>query len=182
MTGNKRGFSVVEIIVVVAIVAIVSVAAVPVAEIAYIRTQEELLRNNLETIRQAIDNWKQDCRIAISRQVSPADLMKVHESQFYPPSLMALVNPNASYDIVIDDIEFLFYPRKYLQNIPADPFVRSVTWKIHYASGSNTEIFDGEDPVIPAQHRGIFDISPVADVNLRRGFTTAVNGTQYANW
>lgn len=191
MTGNNRGLSLFEMLLVVAMIGTLAIAAVPVAELAYIRTQEQLLEENLELIRSAIKDWKIDCRMALTRQIqSEANaaeiILDMPDALLHPPSLVALANPDPSYSIewkhndLTTDFSAMFYPRKYLQRIPTDPFVGRPAWKLHYTDGTTGE-FDGIDPSTGA-HR-LFDVSPVSDLGgRRRGFVQAIDGTKYEYW
>lgn len=194
MTGksNNSGLSLFEMLVVVTIVGVLAVAAVPVAEISYIKAQETLLEENLETIRAAITAWKADCRMAIIRQIqsdpNAADIIvDMPDSKLYPPSLGALANPPASLDRTWDygvlSISYTatFYPRQYLQRIPIDPFVGAPVWDLHYASGTLVGTFDNGETTPPGVE-GLFDVSPTADSGKRRGFVQAIDGTKYEDW
>lgn len=191
MTGNNRGLSLFEILMVIAMISVLAVASVPVAELAYIRTQEQLLEENLKLIRSAIKNWKIDCRTALTKQIqnetNAADIiLDMPDSKLPPPSLGALANPEPSYPITWNYSESstftaTFHPRKYLQQIPIDPFVGAPIWNLHYASGTKVGLFeDGDDK--PEKVEGLFDVSPNGDTNKRRGFVLAIDGTKYEDW
>ena len=193
MSGKrKKGFSLFEMLLVVAMIGLISTAAVPVAELMFIKTKENELEANLAQIRQAIKLYKRDCRNVILKQLQKGygDLHKVPDSEFYPRSLISLMNPS----ILIGGKHSIndpqggtvdFYPKPYLNSIPVDPFVGAATWKVHYASGTTPTIFEGGDIVgpIPADHVGILDVSPVDNTgNRRRGFVQAIDGTNYTDW
>lgn len=185
MSGNRKGFSLFEMLIVVAIMGVIAIAAVPIAEISYVKTQETLLENSLEEIRTAIALWKRDCRNVVVAQGDYNSLYNVHDSQLYPPTLEALVNPAAAYPIVATDGITLvanFSPRPYLQAIPQDPFVGAPKWKVYFASGTAGLYEDGVTTP-PADASGVFDISCVDNTgNQRRGFVTAIDGTKYEDW
>lgn len=186
MTGRTNsGLTTIEILIVMTVVSIIALAAVPVAEISYVKTQEDALRYNLQLIRTAIIRWKQDCRSALIRQ-SGVDSYFIPDSKLYPESLMQLVNPPQMITITWqdyygNDIFADFYPRQYLQTLPQDPFIGRPYWDIHYASGSQIGLFDGQENH-PADHAGIFDVSPHPDSSTRRGFVRAIDGTLYKDW
>jgi prepilin-type N-terminal cleavage/methylation domain-containing protein len=202
MNGNRRkGFSLFEMLMVVAMIGVISTAAVPVAELMFIKSKENELEANLAQIRQAIKLYKRDCRNAILKQLQKGygDLHNVPDSEFYPRSLISLVNP------ALDPVNLPggkhtvndpqggvvgFPPRSYLNTIPIDPFVGASIWCVHYASGTNVGVFEGGEPPVPAiatqpltEHKGIFDVSPVDNTgNRRRGFVQAIDGTNYTDW
>jgi len=55
-----RGFTFVELMVVVTIIVILITIAIPVYQKSIIRTKESVLKNNLFTLRQVIDNYTYD--------------------------------------------------------------------------------------------------------------------------
>jgi general secretion pathway protein G len=186
MTGNK-GFTLFEMLIVVAIIGVIALAAVPVAEISYVKTQETELQNNLESIRQAIRTWKNDCRRFVTNQTSSKDAFYLHDSLLYPPGVIDLMNPNpAGYTINWTSDSgpqsVTFKPYKYLRNIPIDPFVGAPRWIVHFASGTSTVTFQSSPIVPPADHVGVFDVSPDPNSSVRRGFVTAIDGTNYEDW
>lgn len=198
MNGNRRkGFSLFEMLLVVALLGVISTATVPVAELMFIKTKETELENNLAQIRQAISLWKRDCRNAVVKQYGYNNLHLVPDSNLYPPSLNALMRPDqlgggtGRHDVLDPDgvtVRASFYPKPYLNSIPIDPFVGAATWRVHYASGTNSVIFENGAIVgpVPADHVGILDVAPVENDappgNRRRGFVQAIDGTNYTDW
>jgi len=192
MTG-KQGFSLFEMLIVVAIMGVIALAAVPVAEITYVKTQETQLENSQDAIREAIILWKRDCRNAVAGQFSGGYtlLFTIPDSQLYPPSLEELVKPSPPYTfltregiIATDSFNnpVVFYPKPYLNAIPADPFVGAQEWSVHCASGTSPGTYSSGITTLPADHVGIMDISCVTDPVKRRGFVTAIDGTKYEDW
>lgn len=173
-------------LIVVAIMGVIALAAVPVAEITYIKTQETLLENNQDAIREAIMLWKRDCRNALVAQISGgySAILTVSDSELYPPSLEVLVKPVSPYAIYdrAGDLVANFYPKPYLNAIPADPFVGAAEWVVHYASGTTPGTYTAGNTTLPADHVGVMDISCVADPAKRRGFVMAIEGTKYEDW
>ncbi|GAB4278932.1 MAG: hypothetical protein Kow0029_22480 [Candidatus Rifleibacteriota bacterium] len=190
MIGNKvkSGFSLFEMLVVVAIVGVLALAAVPVAEITYVKALETELQNNLDVIRTAIQAWKTDCRNSLISQTSTSAVNELDDSRLYPPGILDLMNPNPlGYDInwpdpIAGPYFSNFKPLPYLQKIPSDPFVGSPRWKVYFASGTSTVIFNSSPIVPPPNHVGVFDISVDPDPTVRKGFVTAIDGTNYSDW
>lgn len=173
-------------LIVVAIMGVIALATVPVAEITYIKIQETLLENNQAAIREAIMLWKRDCRNAVIAQISDgyAAILTVSDSKFYPPSLEVLVKPALSYPIHDRSGTEVakFFPKPYLNAISGDPFVGAAEWVVHYASGTIPGTYSAGSTTLPADHVGVMDISCIADPATRRGFVTAIDGTEYKDW
>jgi len=185
---NKLGFSLFEMLIVVAIVGAIALAAVPVAEITYVKNQESQLENALADIRKAISLWKRDCLNVVNYQ-KPAGIdviLDIPDSELYPPSLEALVNPSPPYSIMASDGALIgvdFYPKPYLDHIPQDPFVGASEWTVHYASGSDTGSYSaGITSTLGVNHKGIFDVSCISDPSRRRGFVKGIDGTNFTDW
>ncbi len=194
MTGkNRSGFSLFEMLIVVAIMGVLAISAVPVAEITYIKGKETELEQSLEQIRQAIKLFKRDCRNAVAQQYGYSNLIYVPDSALYPASLTILMKPDllpggiflvkATSGPDSGTIVAEFYPKKYLEYIPEDPFVGRAAWLVHYASGTTPAEYDQGEITDPADHVGIFDVSCVDNSGGRRkGFVQAIDGTNYVDW
>ena len=206
---TKKGFSLVEMLVVVGILALLASASVPVAELAFNTSKEEELQNSLESMREAINLYRRDCRNAIVTQIGYDNLNKVPFWRICPESLETL----ATSTTVTFDVEgkpVVFYTKQYLDRIPADPFVGRACWLIHVASGpANVKAaYNFRDPATRGytypedfeigntgmlrpepQWHGVFDVSCIAsntvdedDYYTRRGFNVSVDGTLYEDW
>jgi len=194
MTGNavtKKGFSLIEMLVVVTIIGVLATAAVPVAEISFVGLKESELKDNLATIRSAIQAWRKNCQQAVEKQVgSKAAMFDAPDAKMYPPSIFDLVKPRDEGYVVSwtaeltgDDETATFYPKPYLNKLPEDPFIGGAIWTEYYASGTATITYYAPgNEATPANHEGIFDVSPVASPTLRKGFVTSIDGTKYEDW
>ena len=158
MTGkDKKGFSLIEMLIVVGILAILASASVPVAELSYNSSKEEELQKSLESMREAIALWRRDCRNAVVTQAGYDKLDKVPYCNLCPPSLEALVyfhkkDPDDGHYYVGDDYDHpidvikdkdgnqiaTFVPKRYLDKIPEDPFVGRPCWLVHVAKPIGT--------------------------------------------
>lgn len=57
---DRRGYTLVEIVIVLTIISILVSVAIPIYQKVLLRTKESVLRNNLFTLRQAIDQYTYD--------------------------------------------------------------------------------------------------------------------------
>ena len=60
LTGGRRGFTFVEMMVVITIIVILITVAIPIYQKSIIRSREAVLKNNLFTLRTVIDNYTYD--------------------------------------------------------------------------------------------------------------------------
>ncbi len=189
------GFTIMELIVVVAILGVISLAAVPFAELSFIRLKEAEFQTNLDNIRIAIQTWRQDCETSVLRQFSnrgqpTTDVGTMPDSLFFPPSIDLLAKPPAGGIILYYPpgvATATFYPRKYLNRLPDDPFVGGQCWVQHYASaaaGYNPSSIYSQGVITPAVNNGtgVFDVSAIPATDTRRGFVQAIDGSRYEDW
>jgi general secretion pathway protein G len=107
---KERGLTLVELIVTVAILAILASAAVPIARFQVKRQKERILRDDLWTMRKAIDQYKDAAdRHAFQTKV---------DSYNYPPDLQTLV----------DGVDVQGKKVKFLRRIPVDPMTGNNDW------------------------------------------------------
>src|SRR5580693_3402891 len=107
---GEAGLTLVELIVTVAILAILASAAVPMARFQAKRQKERILRDELWTMRKAIDEYKDAAdRHAFQTKV---------DSYNYPPDLQTLVN---GVDVQGKKVRFL-------RKIPTDPMTGRAEW------------------------------------------------------
>ena len=59
-SGNRSGYTLVELMIVMAIISILVSIAVPLYQKALLRSKESILKNNLFTLRTVIDNYSYD--------------------------------------------------------------------------------------------------------------------------
>jgi general secretion pathway protein G len=107
---NRRGVTLIELIVAIAIMAILTGAAVPIARVAIKREKEKRLHAALWEMRDAIDRYKD----AADRGAFQVKL----GSEGYPPDLDTLVN---GVDVNGKKIRFL-------RRIPVDPMTGDTDW------------------------------------------------------
>ncbi len=109
-SANRRGVTLIELIVAIAIMAILTGAAVPIARVSIKRDKEKRLRAALWEMRDAIDRYKD----AADRGAFQVKL----GSEGYPPDLDTLVN---GVDVGGKKIRFL-------RRIPVDPMTGNTDW------------------------------------------------------
>lgn len=108
--NGEAGLTLVELIVTVAILAILASAAVPIARFQVKRQKERILRDELWTMRKAIDEYKDAAdRHAFQTKV---------DSYNYPPDLQTLV----------DGVDVQGKKVKFLRRIPVDPMTGNDDW------------------------------------------------------
>ncbi|MBI1425280.1 MAG: prepilin-type N-terminal cleavage/methylation domain-containing protein [Gammaproteobacteria bacterium] len=134
---QRRGFTLIELMISLAIVALLSTIALPISELAVTRAKEQELHSALQQIRSAIDAYKQawdNGQIAASLNKSG-----------YPASLEILVDG-------VDDLTSTSGQKIYfLRRIPRDPFATdpnltpAETWGKRSYESSATDPQEGDD-------------------------------------
>ena len=107
----NKGITLIELLVVIAIVGILASAAMPFSRMAVKRTKELELRGNLRILRNAIDQFHEDCE---KKRLSTVEGYCKPEQSNYPESLEQLMEPLKKAGAVDATI-------KYLRRIPRDP-------------------------------------------------------------
>lgn len=109
---REQGLSLVELIVTVAILAILSSVVYPIARFQVKRHKEQVLRDELWTMRRAIDNYKD----AADRGGIRVDV----DSDGYPPDLETLVK----------GVDIQGHKVRFLRDIPIDPMTGKTDWRL----------------------------------------------------
>jgi general secretion pathway protein G len=129
ITTRARGFTLIELIVATTILLILTGMAVPALKFAYKREQERELREDLWTIRDAIDRYKD----AADRGAFRTKL----GSDNYPPDLDTLVTGE---DVNGKKLRFL-------RKIPIDPMTGKAEWGMRSEQDDPTSDSWGEQNV-----------------------------------
>ncbi len=155
MKKGSRGFTLLELIITLGVLSIVAVAAIPYMKNSIKREREYVLRQNLRTIRKAIDAYFVDCEYR--KLVGVLDQQE--GSLCYPPDLETLVEgirpPNKEITI------------RYLRRIPVDPMTGKAEWgKKAIQDSPDNESWGGKN---------VFDVYSLST-------DTGLNGTKYREW
>jgi general secretion pathway protein G len=160
MLSNRRGLSLIELIVTMTILTVLASLILPMAEMTSRRVKEIELRRNLRIIRNAVDDYKKTFDNAVvQRTYTPA----INESG-YPKTLQDLVEGK-------DFGSLTGGKKKFLRKIPADPFAppdaKDPKWGLRsYNDNPDSTSWGGED---------VFDVYSLSE-------TTAIDGTKYKDW
>jgi general secretion pathway protein G len=159
--SDKRGLSLIEMVVTMVILTMLASLIVPSAQMASKRTKEIELKRNLREIRTAIDEYKKNYDKAQSDQKTIQTL----NATGYPKTLDLLVQG--------DDFGGLAKEKKkFLRRIPKDPFYKGAGdgdtgWGLRsHADESDTSSWGGED---------VFDVHSMSE-------GVAIDGTKYKDW
>jgi general secretion pathway protein G len=149
---TQSGMTLLELIIACAILMVLASAALPIARYSALRHKETELRNDLETMRDAIDAYreaaeKQQIKTAAGGSNYPADL----------ETLVKGVPLTANADKRI----------RFLRKIPVDPMTGHADWGLRgVADDIDSRTWGGKD---------VFDVYSTSS-------STAMNGTRYADW
>jgi general secretion pathway protein G len=150
---NQRGLTLVELIVAFTILSLLTTMAVPLARYRVRRDQERNLRLALDSIRKAIDDYK---------DASNAGKIEVKlGTEGYPESL----------DILVQGVKLLQSADgkkiKFLRRIPIDPMTNTTDWgKRSMQDDTDSQSWGGQN---------IFDV-------YTKSMDRARDGTPYATW
>ena len=156
---GHKGFTLIEVLITVTILAILASTVMPRSNMSLKRAKDTELRENLRTIRKAIDEYK--------RVWDEGRIKKNAGESGYPPDIKTLVDG-------VDDAASPQSGKKirFLRRIPRDPMNPETsiapheTWRLRsYQSG----------PDDPKEGDDVFDVYSRSD-------DTAIDGTLYKTW
>ncbi len=152
MVNDNRGFTLIEMMAVVAIVSILAAGVIPLSQMVYKRTKELELKNNLRTIRTALDAYKE---MVETKQISGQ-----LTNSGYPKTLEDLV-------VGVDTQTAAKGRKKFLRRIPKDPMNENKEWGLRsYSDEPSSTIWGGQD---------VYDVYSLSD-------RQALDGTYYKDW
>ena len=149
---DKSGVTLIEMMATLTIISILSAGILPLSQVIYKRTRELELKNNLRTLRLAIDGYK---AMADKQMIFvPAG------ATGYPETLAVLVE-----GVELNQVEKARH--KFLRRIPRDSMTESGEWGLRsYADAPDSEIWGGQD---------VYDIYSLSE-------KIALDGTSYRDW
>lgn len=157
MASQKKGFTLVEMLVTLTILSILAIAAMPLAKVAIKREKEITLHRHLRNLRDSIDAYK---KLADEKKFEFDE-----ETEGYPPDLETLVN-GIEIKITEKDEEKTKII-KFLRRIPKDPIMNSLEWGLRsYQDDADSDVWGGEN---------VYDV-------YTRSAGTALDGTKYRDW
>ena len=153
--GNRRGMSLVELIVGFTILLVLTAMAVPMARGNVRRIKERELSRSLRELREAIDKYKD---MADAGKLGPADGVDTFN---YPKTLEALVEGVKGAGQGADT------KIKFLRRIPLDPMTRTRDWGIRSMQDDpKSQGWGGQN---------VFDV-------YTKSTEKAADGTPYSEW
>ncbi len=140
-----------------AILGVLASMVLPLCEVTVKRNKELELRRSLQTIREAIDHYKDD----FERARSDKKIIVNVDDSGYPPTL----------DDLVSGVEWggLYpYPKKYLRRIPVDPFDSNRKgWGLRsYVDEPGSTFWGGQD---------VYDV-------YCQSKAEALDGSRYQDW
>ena len=149
---NNQGVTLIEMVATLAIISILATGILPLSQVVYKRTKEMELKNNLRTIRRALDAHK----TLVDEKVIPVG----PGASGYPEALEILVEG-------VDLKTATGEKRKFLRRVPKDPMVEDGQWGLRsYADDSQSTIWGGQD---------VYDVYSLSDKQ-------AIDGSYYKEW
>jgi len=158
---NRRGISLIELIVTLIILSILAALILPSAQMTMKRARELELRRDLRIMRTAIDDYKKNYDQAIIEK----KLFLVINESGYPKTLQELVEGGEFGGLTN-------YKKKFLRKIPVDPFNHAQPgeepkWGLRsYVDQPDSSSWGGED---------VYDVYSLSG-------ETAIDGTKYKDW
>ena len=96
--GNRRGFTLIELMIVMAIITVIISVAVPMYQKSILRAKESVLHNNLNTMRTVIDEYTYD------KQKGPQSLEDlVKEGYLRQVPMDPITKQNSTWKLIMED-------------------------------------------------------------------------------
>lgn len=150
--NRETGLTLIELTVTMAILSILATGIMPLSQIAYKRTRELELRQNLRIIRNALDEYR--------KYVDEGKIPTEAGSSGYPKTL----------DVLVKGVELqgpVPVKKKFLRRIPKDPMTEDGKWGLRsYADEPGSSIWGGQD---------VYDVYTRSDEK-------GLDGSNYRDW
>jgi general secretion pathway protein G len=167
--ADRRGFTLVEMLVTLTVLAILASAIVPIAKTAIQREKELELRRDLRQLREAIDAYK---KLAAEKRIETEE-----DSEGYPPDLETLVNGVEVRETGAEEPEAAVAGRgvaeakkklvRFLRRVPRDPMTGSTEWGLRsYQDDRDSDVWGEEN---------VYDV-------YSKSRAKALDGTRYNEW
>jgi general secretion pathway protein G len=167
---SESGVTLLELLITITIIMIVASVAMPISKMVSKRTREIELRQDLRTIRAAIDlfklEWNREGEFFLGTLCTKNKLTckEVTGVSGYPKSLDVLLKVELTGDQAT--VKGATH-RRYLRKVPVDPMTNKADWKLRcYADAADASAWCGED---------IYDLSSVSP-------DVALDGSKYQDW
>jgi general secretion pathway protein G len=154
--ASSRGLTYIELLVVIIVLSVLAAAVIPMTRWDAKRRKEQHLKLSLQTMREAIDRYKQytDEGLIIQQDV---------EQMGYPLTLEELVDGVEVGDPRSIEAKKIFF----LRRIPEDPFTGEAEWGLRsYQDDWDSESWGGEN---------VYDVYSLSEIR-------ALDGTYYYEW
>jgi general secretion pathway protein G len=150
---RSSGLTLIELLVTMVILCILAAGVLPLSEMAFKRTREIQLRENLRIIRTALDEYK---KLTDEGKIA-ADAF----SSGYPKTL----------DVLVAGVEVgggpAPYKKRFLRRVPRDPMTEDGEWGLRaHADDPDSDAWGGQD---------VYDVYSKSD-------REALDGTKYREW
>jgi len=156
ISPQKKGFTLIEMLVTAAILAILAAAIMPLAKVAVKREKEIELCRNLRSLREAIDAYK---NLADEKKIEVEE-----DTEGYPPDLETLIRGVELQEKAEKSKTKII---KFLRRIPKDPMTNSFDWGLRsYQDDPDSDTWGEEN---------VYDV-------YTKSQATALDGTKYRDW
>lgn len=126
----SRGFTLVEMIAAMTIMLLLTTVALPMAAVVVKREKEQELREDLRTMREAVDRYKDFC----DSGMIPSEM----DTFCYPPTLEIMVK-----GVPLKNSKSRY---KFLRNIPIDPMTGNTDWGMRsMQDDADSQSWGGQD-------------------------------------
>jgi general secretion pathway protein G len=167
---KESGVTLLELLITITIIMVLASVAMPLSKVSGMRAKELELRQELRTVRAAIDlfkaEWNREGDVLLGPQCVANKLAckEVTGRSGYPKSLKDLLEVKLTGEAAaLRDVKV----RRYLRKIPADPLTGKADWRLRcYADPPDATSWCGED---------VYDLASASP-------EAALDGTKYRDW